>query len=77
MGNENSILTVSSLVQDYREISNVCFSLPAVTNRNGIKDILYPDLAGSENEALIRSAAILKQAQNQIYKEAGPVPALV
>ncbi|MBS3943599.1 MAG: L-lactate dehydrogenase [Dethiobacter sp.] len=76
-GNENSILTISSLVHQYSEISNVCFSLPAVINRNGIKDILYPDLADPEKEALIRCAAILKQAQNQICKEAGPVPVLV
>jgi L-lactate dehydrogenase len=76
-GNENSILTVSTLIRNYYGIDEVCFSLPAVVNRDGVKDILYPDLTDSEKEALLRNASLLKEAQNKIYCEADLRPALV
>ena len=76
-GNVNSILTVSTLIRNYLEIDEICFSLPAVVNRDGVKDILYPDLTDSEKEALLRNVSLLKEAQNKIYHEANLAPALV
>lgn len=74
-GNENSILTVSTLVQDYCGIKNVCFSLPAIINRDGVKDVLPLDLDKYETAALQHSAKKLKAAQEQIVNTAEAVPA--
>lgn len=73
-GNEHSILTVSTLVQDYCGINDVCFSLPSIINRDGVKDVLPPDLDQPEQTALRRSAEKLKTVQDQIFNAAGAVP---
>lgn len=73
-GNENSILTVSTLVQGFGGIGEVCFSLPAIINRKGVKDVLPPDLDQHEKAALQRSAEKLQAAQEQIYSPAEAVP---
>jgi L-lactate dehydrogenase len=75
-GNENSVLTVSTLVHDYCGINNVCFSLPAVLNRDGVKDVIPPLLDPGEIVALRRSAETLRQAQDQIYNASEAVPTL-
>jgi len=64
--NENSILTVSGLLQGEYGISNVCMSLPAVINRNGRVRPLPVDIAPDELDALIKSAQILGSTQQKI-----------
>jgi L-lactate dehydrogenase len=76
-GNENSVLTVSTLVQDYCGINNVCFSLPAIINRDGVKDVLPPDLDQVERAALQRSAEALQTAQGRIFNASETAPASV
>lgn len=74
-GNENSILTVSTLIQDYCGINDVCFSLPAIINSDGVKDVLHPDLDPVETAALQHGAAALKTVQEQVFDiGAAPVP---
>lgn len=58
--NENAILTVSSLVQDYYGVSDVCLSVPAIVNQKGIGSILKLPLEENEIKALHKSAKILK-----------------
>lgn len=70
-GNENSVLTVSTLVEDYCGINDVCFSLPCIINQDGVKDILFPELDPSEKADLMQSAALLKEAQFQIVEREG------
>ncbi|MBW2107760.1 MAG: L-lactate dehydrogenase [Deltaproteobacteria bacterium] len=57
---ENSVLTVSTLVNDYHGISNVCLSVPAIVNQNGVSRVLTLDLDESEIEQLQHSASVLK-----------------
>lgn len=57
---QNSVLCVSSLVNGYEDISEVCLSLPAVVNRQGIRQVLPLKLADEEREGLRRSAQVLK-----------------
>lgn len=53
---ENSILTVSSLINGNYGVNGVCLSLPTIVNRKGINSVL--DLPLSEKEAdLFRSSA--------------------
>ena len=55
-----TILSVSSLVENYYGITNVCFSLPTVINRNGIERVLHLQLDEQEQNLLRKSAAVLE-----------------
>ncbi|WP_376741835.1 L-lactate dehydrogenase [Pelotomaculum terephthalicicum] len=63
---EYSILTVSGLIDGAYGISGCCLSLPAVVNSRGRGSPLELPLKGEEEEALRRSADILKAAIKQI-----------
>jgi L-lactate dehydrogenase len=56
---QNTVLSVSSLIEDYYGISDVCFSLPTVIDRGGIQRVLRLELAEDESAKLRRSADIL------------------
>ncbi|MEW5950039.1 MAG: L-lactate dehydrogenase [Thermodesulfobacteriota bacterium] len=58
---EHSILTVSSLVEDYYGISNVCLSLPSVVGRQGVEKVITASLNDAEARALQNSAQILRE----------------
>ncbi len=58
--NENSVLTVSSLVEDYYGVSDVCLSVPCIVNRNGIARQIKPPLNEDEIKKFQKSAEILK-----------------
>jgi len=59
-GNENSILTVSSRIDDFLGISGVSLSLPAVIAREGIRELLPIQLDAGELAGLRHSAGVLK-----------------
>jgi L-lactate dehydrogenase len=58
---ENSVLSVSSLIEDYYGISDVCFSLPTVIDRGGIQRVLRLELDSTETGNLRRSADVLRK----------------
>ena len=70
--NQNTVLTVSSLINNYYGISDVCFSLPSVVNRSGIQEVLRLELEPAEVQTLRKSADVLKAniAALEIEKEA-------
>ncbi len=57
---QNTVLSVSSLVQDYFGLGDVCFSLPSVVNRRGIERVLPLQLDERELAALRHSAEVIK-----------------
>lgn len=57
---ENSLLPVSTLVNGYYGIRDVCLSLPSVVNKNGVEKILHLELSALEQEQLKKSADTLK-----------------
>jgi L-lactate dehydrogenase len=59
LGDENSVLPVSSLLTDYHGISDVCLSVPAVVGRDGIIDQLEVPMSHDELAGLRRSAEAL------------------
>jgi L-lactate dehydrogenase len=59
LGDENSVLPVSSLLTDYHGISNVCLSVPAVVGRDGVVDQLEVPMSPDELAGLRRSAEAL------------------
>jgi len=63
---ENSILTVSSLITNKYGIDDVCISVPTVVGKDGVKKILEIKLTDSELSELQHSAKTLKEYISQI-----------
>lgn len=63
---ENAILTVSSLLQNYYEVSDICLSVPSIVNREGIRTTLKLPLDETEVESFRKSASILKEIANSL-----------
>lgn len=57
---ENSVLTVSSLIDNYFDISDLCLSLPTILNKNGISRHIKINLDKDERQKLQASAEALK-----------------
>lgn len=58
---ENAVLTVSCLLEDYHGVSDICLSVPAILGRSGIKGIIKLPLEQKEIEDFQKSAALIKQ----------------
>jgi L-lactate dehydrogenase len=58
--NENSILPVSCLVNDYYEVDDVYMSLPSVVNNQGVRETLKLTLNSEELASLHKSAQVIK-----------------
>jgi L-lactate dehydrogenase len=58
--NQSTVLSISSLVEDYYGIDDVCLSLPTVVNRRGIERVLRLDLSPAEARGVRRSADVLR-----------------
>jgi L-lactate dehydrogenase len=58
---ENSVLTVSTLLERYYDISDICLSVPVIVNRNGASKTLRIELDDSEIADLQTSAKVLKE----------------
>jgi L-lactate dehydrogenase len=63
---QSTVFSVSSLIEDYYGINDVCFSLPSVLNRRGIAHVLHLELSSAELEALRHSAGLLKDHLSQL-----------
>ena len=59
--NQNTVFSVSTLIRDYYGIDDVCLSLPAVLNRDGVDRVLRLQLSAEETAGLQRSAQLLKE----------------
>ena len=58
---KKAVLPVSSLMQGYMGINDVCFSVPAVIGRGGVEKLIEISLPDDEKSALLNSAATLKE----------------
>lgn len=58
--NQSTVLSASSLINDYYGIGDVCFSLPTVIDRGGVENVLRLELNPEEVEKLRHSAEVLK-----------------
>ncbi len=65
---ENSILTVSTLMEGYYGVEDVCLSLPCIMNRKGVEKVLNLPLAPKEIEEFRDSAQKLKAIIKNISK---------
>ncbi len=66
LDDEKSVLTVSSYIESFEGVSDVCLSLPAVVGRDGIREVLPIVLDDTERVQLVASAAALKEIIRQL-----------
>ena len=66
IGDENTILTVSSLLDGQYGIKDICLSVPTIVNCKGADLILDVPLSDEERKALIVSADTLKALAREI-----------
>ena len=61
LGDEKTILTVSTLLEDYLCVNNVYLSVPTIVGRNGIEKVLNISLSKDEEKKFINSAELMKE----------------
>ena len=66
---QSTVLSVSSLIQGYCGINDVCLSLPAALDRGGVEWVLPMKLNPQETEAMCQSAQVLKTIIAQLKLE--------
>jgi len=64
--NQQSVLTVGTLMQGEYGIKDVCLSLPCVVGSKGVSSIFKAPLADDEEEALRDSARILRKGLDSV-----------
>ena len=65
LGDERRVLPVSSLLTDYRGISDVCLSVPSIVGANGVSARLEVSMSDEELSGLRRSADALRTIARQ------------
>jgi len=63
---ENSVLTVSGIVNDIYGLNDVCLSIPSLVNENGRVKYFEIPLSPEEKNLLHKSANTLKKIQDQL-----------
>jgi L-lactate dehydrogenase len=65
--NENSILTVSAYLDGEYGSEDIYIGVPAIVNRNGIREILELDLNEKENEQFHLSVKVLTEIKDKVF----------
>jgi L-lactate dehydrogenase len=65
---DHRILPVSSLMNGAYGVRDVCFSIPTVVGRTGVKSHIEVELWSKEKTALIQSATVLKDTISKVLK---------
>ena len=60
LSDQNEVLALSSYLTNYYGVSDVCLSVPAIVNRQGIKEQILMPLNSLEKKQLRKSASIIK-----------------
>lgn len=63
---ENSILTVSSLLEGQYGLSDLCLSVPTIVNKSGIGKIVDVPISNKERDLLIQSGNSLKDVIKEL-----------
>ena len=67
---QNTVLSISSLITDYYGIDDVCLSLPTVLSRHGIERVLRLELSPLEARGVRKSADVLRQTIESLREPA-------
>ncbi len=63
---ESRVLTISTLLEDWEGISDVCMAAPTVVSRQGAGRVLTPPLTRAERDGLTESAERLRQVARDL-----------
>jgi len=63
---ENAVVTISTFLEDYHGVGDICLSVPVILNRSGIKEIIELPLNEQEITDLQKSAAIVKKVASSL-----------
>jgi L-lactate dehydrogenase len=63
---QNTVLSISSLITDYYGVDGVCLSLPTVVSRRGIERVLRLELSPREARGVRKSAEVLRQTLDSL-----------
>jgi L-lactate dehydrogenase len=63
---QSTVLSLSSRIENYHGIDDVCLSLPTVIDRGGVEQVLRLDVSQQEIAALQESAKVLKETIEQL-----------
>jgi L-lactate dehydrogenase len=64
--NQNTVFSISSYIEDYYGISDVCLSIPSIVDRGGVEKVIMLDLNQREIDGLRGSAEVLKGIIRQL-----------
>jgi L-lactate dehydrogenase len=65
-GDEQAVLSVSTVEPEVLGVANVALSLPRLVGAGGVSATLWPDLDAEETEKLRASAEILKSFHDEL-----------
>jgi L-lactate dehydrogenase len=63
---ENAVLSVSTLIDDYLGVKDIYLSLPSIVNKSGIRENLKIELSSKEQALFRHSAEKIKNVIKQI-----------
>ena len=66
---QNTVLSISSLIEDYYGVDDVCLSLPTVVGRRGIERVLRLNLSPAEARGVRKCADVLRKTIDSL----GPI----
>jgi len=71
LGDQNRVLTVSTLMRGEQGVDDIYLSLPCIVNRQGVARVIPLPLSGEEQEAFRHSAQALRQIADRLELPAG------
>jgi L-lactate dehydrogenase len=63
---QNTVLTVSTLMTGQLGVADICLSLPSVVDRGGVEGVLVPAMSDDETAAFVRSATVLRETAQAV-----------
>lgn len=66
LNDSNSIIPVSTYINDYYGIKDIYIGMPAIINRKGIREVIKINMTKSDQDKLSKSADILKKMINNL-----------
>jgi L-lactate dehydrogenase len=64
--NENRVLPVCTLLEDYQGIDDVCLSVPCIVNHRGVDAVLHVPLSGDELDGLRHSGDTVRSVARSL-----------
>lgn len=66
LGDQNTVLTVSTLLDGQFGVRDICLSLPSIVDHNGVEVVLAPGLSNDELTAFHESARVVTETARSV-----------